>query len=137
MPVFALLVLGSGFVFLVRFFTSHDLADDTGELMGARTPNPNPNAERRTRTLNPEPRSSNFEPNREHEPRTEKREARTRLGMHPRCFVSGALHVFDVGPGIQVRLLVGAGLPSQLDDAIAQGAQERAIVGDEQHRPFK
>src|SRR5688572_18194522 len=57
--------------------------------------------------------------------------------VYTRSFVTGSRNVFDVGPLIEMRLLLDAGLPSQLDDAVAQRAKKGAIVRDEQHRAFE
>ena len=48
--------------------------------------------------------------------------------MDARGLVPGALHVLDVAAGIEVRLRVGTALPAQLQHAIAQLAQEVAVV---------
>src|SRR4029077_12233800 len=56
------------------------------------------------------------------------------LAVHAGCLVAGALDVVDIGAGIGVRLRVDAALPSELQDSIAQTAQELAIVRDEEHR---
>src|SRR5690349_17260420 len=54
--------------------------------------------------------------------------------MHARRLVSGTRHVLDVRPRIEMRLDVDAALAPQLDDPVAQRAQERAVMRDEEHR---
>ena len=48
--------------------------------------------------------------------------------VHARRFVAGALHVLDVRAEIDVRLRLGAAFAAQLEDAVAQAAEELAIV---------
>src|SRR5258706_20841 len=54
-----------------------------------------------------------------------------RSRVHARRFVAGALDVLDVGALIRVRLRLGAALTAKLQHAVAQAAQEFAIVGHE------
>src|SRR5687767_11060303 len=56
--------------------------------------------------------------------------------VYARGFVTGALDVFDIGAGIRV-WLIGPGFTTQLEHAVAQAPQERAVVRYEQHRAFK
>src|SRR5262249_26430190 len=57
-----------------------------------------------------------------------------RSGVHAGSFVARALDVFRVRPRIRVRR-GAAFVAAQFQDAIAQPAQERSIVRDEDHRP--
>src|ERR1043166_9533844 len=57
--------------------------------------------------------------------------------MYAGRFVPRALDVLDVRAWIGMRLRVGAALAAELEHAIAQAAQERAVVRDEQHRALE
>ena len=57
--------------------------------------------------------------------------------MHTWGFVTGALDVLDGEAGIDVRLRLGAALAAKLQHAIAEAAQEFAVVRDEQYRPVE
>src|SRR5262245_20188099 len=57
--------------------------------------------------------------------------------MHPRCLVSGTGYVLHVRTWIEMRLGFHAALSAQLDDTIAQPAEERAVVRHEEHRPLE
>src|SRR6187431_1128820 len=56
------------------------------------------------------------------------------LRMHPRRFVARPRDVVHVRTRIEVRLRVHTTLSTELDDAVAEAAQERAVVRHEQHR---
>ena len=57
--------------------------------------------------------------------------------MNPRRLVAGALDVFDVRAEIGVRGGIGAAFAAQFEHAVAQPAEEIAIVRDEEHRPIE
>src|SRR5438045_1991834 len=70
--------------------------------------------------------------------RSSSREARPLTSaMHAARLVPRARDVLHVGSGIHVQLRVGAALAAELEDAVAQAAQECAVVRHEQHRPVE
>src|SRR5262249_38922121 len=64
----------------------------------------------------------------------EARRAETGLTVDARRFVTGTCNIVHIRSGIRVRLRFRAALATQLEDAVAQPAQERAVMGHEQHR---
>ena len=57
--------------------------------------------------------------------------------MPSRRLVPRALYVFDGRAGIGVQLRFGPALPSQLQNAVAQAAQEHPVVRNENHGPVE
>ncbi len=57
--------------------------------------------------------------------------------IDPGRLVAERLDVFNIRPGINARLAIRTRFAAKLQYSRSQAAQERAVVGNKNHRPFK